>query len=53
MASDTSIPPYVFLAWCLIKHRDSFTFLPLILSVTMKYQEILIEIQVLPIRYFL
>jgi hypothetical protein len=22
----TSIPPYVFKEWCLVKHRDSFTF---------------------------
>jgi hypothetical protein len=20
------IPPYVFMAWCLVKHRDKFTF---------------------------
>jgi hypothetical protein len=24
--SYTPIPPYVFVAWCLIKHRDNFTF---------------------------
>jgi hypothetical protein len=24
--SYTSIPPYVFMAWCLVKHRDNFTF---------------------------
>jgi hypothetical protein len=22
----TSTPPYVFMAWCLVKHRDNFTF---------------------------
>jgi hypothetical protein len=22
----TIIPPYAFMAWCLIKHRDKFTF---------------------------
>jgi hypothetical protein len=22
----TSIPQYVFMAWCLVKHRDKFTF---------------------------
>jgi hypothetical protein len=22
----TSTPPYVFIAWCLVKHRDNFTF---------------------------
>jgi hypothetical protein len=26
--SYTSIPQYVFRSWCLIKHRDNFTFLP-------------------------
>jgi hypothetical protein len=25
--SYTSSPPYVFMAWCLVKHRDSFTLL--------------------------
>jgi hypothetical protein len=24
--SYTSTPPYVFMAWCLVKHRDNFTF---------------------------
>jgi hypothetical protein len=24
--SYTSIPPYVFMVWCLVKHRDNFTF---------------------------
>jgi hypothetical protein len=24
--SYTSIPQYVFMAWCLVKHRDNFTF---------------------------
>jgi hypothetical protein len=24
--SYTSIPEYVFMAWCLVKHRDNFTF---------------------------
>jgi len=24
--SNTSIPPYVFMMWCLVKHRDNFTF---------------------------
>jgi hypothetical protein len=24
--SYTSIPPYVFMAWCLVKYRDNFTF---------------------------
>jgi len=24
--SYTSAPPYVFMAWCLVKHRDNFTF---------------------------
>jgi hypothetical protein len=24
--NSTSILPYVFMAWCLIKHRDSFTY---------------------------
>jgi hypothetical protein len=24
--SYTSTPPYVFIAWCLVKHRDNFTF---------------------------
>jgi hypothetical protein len=24
--SYTSIPPYVFMAWCLVKHRNNFTF---------------------------
>jgi len=24
--SYTSTPPYVFVAWCLVKHRDNFTF---------------------------
>jgi len=24
--SYTSTPQYVFIAWCLVKHRDSFTF---------------------------
>jgi hypothetical protein len=24
----TSTRPYVFMAWCLVKHRDNFTFLP-------------------------
>jgi hypothetical protein len=24
--SCTSIPQYVFMAWCLVKHRDNFTF---------------------------
>jgi hypothetical protein len=24
--SYTSIPLYVFMAWCLVKHRDNFTF---------------------------
>jgi hypothetical protein len=23
------LPQYVLLAWCLVKHRDNFTFLPL------------------------
>jgi hypothetical protein len=28
--SYTSIPQYVFMAWCLVKHRDNFAFtLPL------------------------
>jgi hypothetical protein len=27
--SYTSTPQYVFMAWCLVKHRDNFTFLPL------------------------
>jgi hypothetical protein len=22
----TSTPPYVFMAWCLVKHRENFTF---------------------------
>jgi hypothetical protein len=22
------LPQYVFMAWCLVKHRDNFTFLP-------------------------
>jgi hypothetical protein len=25
----TSTPPYVFMAWCSIKHRDNFTFISL------------------------
>jgi hypothetical protein len=25
--SYTSTPPYVFMAWCLVKHRDNFTFI--------------------------
>jgi len=25
--SYTSIPQYVFIAWCLVKHRNNFTFL--------------------------
>jgi hypothetical protein len=25
--SDPSIPPYIFMAWCLIKHRHNFIFL--------------------------
>jgi hypothetical protein len=25
--SYTSTPQYVFMAWCLVKHRDNFTFL--------------------------
>jgi len=24
--SCTSTPPYVFMAWCLVKHRNDFTF---------------------------
>jgi hypothetical protein len=24
--SYTSTPPYVFMAWCFVKHRDNFTF---------------------------
>jgi len=24
--SYTSIPQYAFMAWCLVKHRDNFTF---------------------------
>jgi hypothetical protein len=24
--SYASIPPYAFMAWCLLKHRDNFTF---------------------------
>jgi hypothetical protein len=24
--SYTSCPPYVFMAWCLVTHRDTFTF---------------------------
>jgi len=30
-----AVPPllqYVFMAWCLVKHRDNFTFLPLYLN---------------------
>jgi len=23
----TSLPQYVFMAWCLFKHRDNFTFI--------------------------
>jgi hypothetical protein len=23
----TSIPPYVIIAWCIIKHKDNFTFI--------------------------
>jgi hypothetical protein len=26
MVEDASISPYVFIVWCLIKHRDNFTF---------------------------
>jgi len=22
----TSSPPYIFMAWCLVKHKDNFTF---------------------------
>jgi hypothetical protein len=22
----TSTPPYIFMVWCLVKHRDNFTF---------------------------
>jgi hypothetical protein len=22
------LPQYVFMAWCLVKHRDNFTFIP-------------------------
>jgi len=25
-SSNTSTPQYVFMAWCLVKHRDNFTF---------------------------
>jgi hypothetical protein len=31
--SYTSTPPYVFKAWCLVKHRDNFNCLPLILNI--------------------
>jgi hypothetical protein len=24
-----SLPQYVFMAWCIAKHRDNFTFVPL------------------------
>jgi hypothetical protein len=27
----TSIPQYIFMAWCLVKHRDNFTFTLLVL----------------------
>jgi hypothetical protein len=26
MWSYTSIPPYIFMMWCLVKHRNNFTF---------------------------
>jgi hypothetical protein len=29
--SYTSTPQYVFMAWCLVKRRDNFTFYPIIL----------------------
>jgi hypothetical protein len=32
--SYTSTPQYVFMVWCLVKHRDNFTFLPLSSPVT-------------------
>jgi hypothetical protein len=28
-----STPPYVFMAWCLVKHRDNFTFAFLTLQI--------------------
>jgi hypothetical protein len=33
--SYTSTPQYVFMAWCLIKHRENFTFIYLFLSEVM------------------
>jgi hypothetical protein len=33
------LPQYVSMAWCLVKHRDNFTFLPL--SVSYKYTGVL------------
>jgi hypothetical protein len=35
--SYTSTPQYVFMAWCLVNHRDNFTFLHLILVHMYKY----------------
>jgi hypothetical protein len=26
------LPQYVFMAWCLVKHRDNFTFLPYVIN---------------------
>jgi hypothetical protein len=39
--SYTSTPQYVFMAWCLVKHKDNFTFL--IASCTEHAQEMLLE----------
>jgi hypothetical protein len=30
------LPQYVFMAWCSVKHRDNFTFLPLPSSVAVR-----------------
>jgi hypothetical protein len=29
-----STPQYVFIAWCLVKHRDNFTFIIIIIIIT-------------------
>jgi hypothetical protein len=31
------VPQYVFLAWCLVQHRDNFTFLPFAFWIRMCY----------------
>jgi hypothetical protein len=43
--SCTSTPPYVFMAWCLVKHRDNFTFF--YLYCTMKLFTQLVSIRTL------